>query len=75
MEVENWNMVDNLMVDGAIKHSGGRIVLVSAPEAEKYSFMVGFERCLYLVQQYFNTRKKIEDGKRNISLTSYVDEY
>lgn len=44
--VEDFDLVDNLMIDGAILSSGFRIVVTAASLEEKYSCLDGFEQCV-----------------------------
>ncbi len=44
--VEDFDMVDNLMIDGAILSSGFRIAVVEASPRERYSCLEGFEQCV-----------------------------
>lgn len=46
MEVENFDLVDNLMIDGGIIASGGFIVCEDAREAERYTSLSAFRRCV-----------------------------
>src|SRR5208337_5007653 len=43
MSFENFDMIDNLMIDGAMS---GKIIITSVPENEKYTNLVGFEECI-----------------------------
>ncbi len=44
--VESFDLVDNLMVEGPIVRSGGRVIRVSVPEDQIYKSLEGFERCV-----------------------------
>ncbi len=46
MFVEENNFVDNLMVDGCINANSKVLIVEQAPEAELFTFLVGFEKCL-----------------------------
>lgn len=50
MIVEQFGMVDNLMIDGGILNRGGKIVTVDVPESELYTNLLGFEKCLQLLK-------------------------
>lgn len=44
--VEDFDLVDNLMLDGAILSSGFEVVVVAAPPAAKFTHLAGFEQCV-----------------------------
>ena len=44
--VEDFELVDNLMLDGAILSSGAQLVVVAAPPAAKFTYLAGFEKCV-----------------------------
>jgi nucleoside 2-deoxyribosyltransferase len=46
LAVENFDMADNLMMEGAVYFSGGSVVVTRVPEAERYTNLTGFELCL-----------------------------
>jgi nucleoside 2-deoxyribosyltransferase len=50
MVVEQFEMVDNLMIDGGIFDRGGKIITVDVPEEEIYTSLIGFEKCLELLK-------------------------
>ena len=51
MAVEDFDMVDNLMLDGAVYFSGHEVVVNPVPEEERYNNMAGFERCVMIAQK------------------------
>ena len=53
MAVEEWGLVDNLMLHGGIQSSGGQLVVEKAPQSELFTNMLGFEKCLQLAQTLF----------------------
>lgn len=44
--VESFDLADNLMVEGPIVRSGGRVIRVSVPEDQIYTSLEGFEQCV-----------------------------
>ena len=46
MAIEEWGLVDNLMLEGCILSSGGMLVIEHAPEDEIFTYLGGFEKCL-----------------------------
>ncbi len=48
--IEEYGLVDNLMLDGGIESSGGILVIEEAPKDELFTWLVGFEKCLKYVK-------------------------
>jgi nucleoside 2-deoxyribosyltransferase len=46
MVVEEWGLIDNLMLDGCISKSGGVFVIENARKDEVYTDLSGFRKCL-----------------------------
>lgn len=46
MLIEDFGMVDNLMLDSAVFHSGGEIVVTPVSEDNRYTDLRGFEECV-----------------------------
>jgi hypothetical protein len=46
MALEDWGLVDNLMLESCIARSGGRLVIHPAPPPEIFTSLAGFEECL-----------------------------
>ncbi len=46
MAVESFGCTDNLMIDGAIRSSGGILILADVPAERKWLDLVAFERCV-----------------------------
>ena len=44
--VEPFGLVDNLMVEGPISRSGARVIRACVPQAEIYSSLEGFTKCV-----------------------------
>jgi len=44
--VEDFALVDNLMVEGPVVRSGSAVIRVSVPEGQVYSSLEGFEKCV-----------------------------
>ena len=58
MMVEDFGMVDNLMIDSAIYFSGGEIALKRVREAERYTNLEAFETCLKQAKQLLGSSAK-----------------
>ena len=46
MAIEPFALHDNLMLAGGVIASGGRIVVEAVPNAERYTSLAAFERCV-----------------------------
>ena len=46
LHLENFGLQDNLMIDGGILASGGRIITRAVPEALRWSDLSSFEECI-----------------------------
>lgn len=46
MAVEDWGMVDNLMLHACILSSGGSLIVHNAPQAKMFTDLTAFETCL-----------------------------
>ena len=46
LQVEDFGLVDNLMIDGAILSSGAEVVVMSASQQELFTDVRGFELCV-----------------------------
>jgi len=51
MAVESFGLTDNLMIDGAIINSGGKLFVEDVPENERYTNLDAFEQCLTYLQK------------------------
>lgn len=49
LSLENFDMADNLMLDGGVERRGGVVVRHDVPEAERYTDTAAFEECLRLL--------------------------
>lgn len=59
MEIEDFDLTDNLMIDGAIYDSTGTWVVVPREsKKEYYSNLTGFEECLKLARRFFNGSRR-----------------
>ncbi len=52
MKLENFEMTDNLMIDGGILASGGNIFTREVPEKELYTNLEAFRECLKAVKKH-----------------------
>ena len=50
MSIESFGLVDNLMIDGSVFHSGSHIVLHDISCAEQFTDLKGFEDCLKIAR-------------------------
>ena len=48
MAVEEWGLMDNLMLEGGVYASGGKLVVDDAPAGEEFTYLGGFEKCVRL---------------------------
>lgn len=46
MSLEEFNLIDNLMLDGCVHSSGGALVVRESAAAERYTDLAAFEECL-----------------------------
>ncbi len=46
MQIEQFDMVDNLMLEGAVRHSTAIVFAASVPEPELFTNLRAFEQCL-----------------------------
>jgi nucleoside 2-deoxyribosyltransferase len=53
MSVEDFGMTDNLMIEGGILSSGGKIITTDVPDHELYTNLQGFEKCLQSACDFF----------------------
>ena len=44
MSIEDFDMIDNLMLEGAWRRAGAKVVLVPTTETERFTSLAGFER-------------------------------
>jgi nucleoside 2-deoxyribosyltransferase len=63
MSIEQWGMVDNLMIDGGVKKSKGCIISIDVPKIEMYTSLIAFEECLKQAKIFFSNNHSILDNK------------
>jgi nucleoside 2-deoxyribosyltransferase len=51
MAIENFGLADNLMLVGAVEHSGGALVGLDAPASSRFTGLVAFQQCLRLAKR------------------------
>jgi nucleoside 2-deoxyribosyltransferase len=51
MFIEENELTDNLMLDGCIHASTGRLIIEEAPSTQLFTFLGGFEKCLMLAEE------------------------
>jgi nucleoside 2-deoxyribosyltransferase len=49
MEIESFDLADNLMIEGAITSSGGAMLIEAVPAPHRWTRLSAFERCLAAV--------------------------
>jgi nucleoside 2-deoxyribosyltransferase len=58
MLIENYGMAENLMVEGCIHFSGGKLIVSDMPENELFTNLEGFEQCLKFAKGHIENLKK-----------------
>lgn len=53
MSIENFGLVDNLMIAEAVRSQGWDIVVREAPEERRFTDLAGFDRCLRQAAAFF----------------------
>jgi len=53
MAIEDFDCVENLMIDGAVTHDGPGIVVNPTPEDRRYTDLAAFEECLRLAHKLY----------------------
>jgi hypothetical protein len=48
MAVEEWDLMDNLMLEGGVHAGRGELVIEEAPAGEMFTYLGGFEKCVRL---------------------------
>jgi nucleoside 2-deoxyribosyltransferase len=56
MQIEDFDCVDNLMLEGAVEASGTTIVVTAVPADRRFVDLAGFEACLKLAAEQFGLR-------------------
>jgi nucleoside 2-deoxyribosyltransferase len=56
MAIEEWELADNLMLEGGIRAAGGRFVVEAAPEGELFTYLGAFETCVRLLAEDLRSR-------------------
>jgi nucleoside 2-deoxyribosyltransferase len=46
MFIEEWGLMDNLMLEGGLHSHGGELIIGTAPEDELYTDLEAFQRCV-----------------------------
>ncbi len=57
MAIEEWDLMDNLMLEGGIQASGGALVVEEALAGDTFTFMGSFEKCVRLAASVLLGRK------------------
>jgi nucleoside 2-deoxyribosyltransferase len=55
MEIEQFGLADNLMLESSIEESGGCFVAYDAPAVERFTDLRGFEQCLAAMKKLCET--------------------
>jgi len=58
MAVEEWDLMDNLMLEGAMHACGGQLVVEAAPERERFTFLGAFETCVRLLSELLQNQQQ-----------------
>jgi nucleoside 2-deoxyribosyltransferase len=56
MAIEEWDLADNLMLEGGIGASSGRFVVEAAPAGEMFTYLGAFETCVRLLAEDLRPR-------------------
>jgi nucleoside 2-deoxyribosyltransferase len=64
MEVENWDIMDNLMLEGGVYASGGGLVVEPSPPGQEFTHLAGFENCVRRAASFL-----LADSERNRTQT------
>jgi nucleoside 2-deoxyribosyltransferase len=59
MAIEEWDLMDNLMLEGGVNGSGGRFVVEAAPKGEIFTYLGAFKTCVRLVSEFFNRQQHV----------------
>jgi nucleoside 2-deoxyribosyltransferase len=59
MMIEDFGLVDNLMLDGAVDSSGVKVVTTASPVRARYSDLRGFEQCLKRATALFRRKSRL----------------
>jgi nucleoside 2-deoxyribosyltransferase len=59
MHIESFDLHDNLMIDGGIRHSGGIFCATDSPQENLFADLSAFKECLFAASEYF--RREIDD--------------
>jgi nucleoside 2-deoxyribosyltransferase len=51
LSLEDFDMIENLMLHGGVERRGGPVIVHKAPAAALYSDLTGFEACLQLIAE------------------------
>jgi nucleoside 2-deoxyribosyltransferase len=56
MAVEEWDLLDNLMLEGGVRASGAGLVVEEAPKGELFTYLGAFEKCVQLASSILHRR-------------------
>ena len=51
MSIEEFGLIDNLMIEGCVNGSFNKLVIENAPANEQFTYLDGFEKCLRLAKE------------------------
>ncbi|MDR3581042.1 MAG: nucleoside 2-deoxyribosyltransferase [Oryzomonas sp.] len=57
MHIESFDLRDNLMIDGGIRHSGGKFCATDSPPENLFTDLSAFKECLFAASEYFAREK------------------
>jgi nucleoside 2-deoxyribosyltransferase len=68
MAIEDFGLVDNLMLDGAVHGSGAKVVTTPSPDRARFAELQGFEQCLRQAEALLGrkrqpSRRQAKDGR------------
>jgi nucleoside 2-deoxyribosyltransferase len=56
MAIEEFDLMDNLMLEGALRACGGQLVVEAAAEKEVFTYLGAFETCVRLLAEFLQHR-------------------
>jgi nucleoside 2-deoxyribosyltransferase len=74
LSLEDFDMVDNLMLQGGIERRGGAVIAHAAAPGVLYTDLTAFEACLAALARQSSTHRQVDDGLRPEELDASNDD-